>query len=270
MNKSVIETIKTEVILGKELRIFGDIDSPLFLAKDISEWIEHSNQSKMLDIVGGSKGVTLGYILTNGGKQEVKFLTEKQVYRILMRSDKPIALELQDGIFEFLKAWRKGDVKVVASTSQQQRLYERSPQELLADNAIALNRMFETIGVNIPKEIVISSAITGTSNAIGYDFPEVRCLLNKIEEETYHNKTEICGRVGIKRNKTNLALIELGLQESGSTTMQPFVLTELGKKYGVERSFTNGQHQGYEIKLKESAEMYIKDNIDLLPMSWVK
>ncbi|MGL5051262.1 MAG: hypothetical protein ACRC6E_11665, partial [Fusobacteriaceae bacterium] len=79
-----------------------------------------------------------------------------------------------------------------------------------------------------------------------------------------------CGRVGIKRNKTNLALIELGLQESGSTTMQPFVLTELGKKYGVERSFTNGQHQGYEIKLKESAEMFIKDNIDLLPMSWVK
>ncbi|MGL5050505.1 MAG: BRO-N domain-containing protein, partial [Fusobacteriaceae bacterium] len=143
MNKNVIEAIKTEVILGKELRVFGDVENPLFLARDIADWIEHSNYRKMLEVVGGSEGVTSGYTLANDGKnREMSFLTEKQVYRILMRSDKPIALELQDGIFEFLKAWRKGDVKVVASTSQQQRLYERSPQELLADNAIALNRMF--------------------------------------------------------------------------------------------------------------------------------
>ncbi|MGL5961634.1 MAG: antA/AntB antirepressor family protein, partial [Cetobacterium sp.] len=59
----------------------------------------------------------------------------------------------------------------ISSESQQQRLYERSPQELLADNAIALNKMFNVLGLNIPKEIIVSSAITGTSNAIGYDFP---------------------------------------------------------------------------------------------------
>lgn len=110
-----LQVIKTEVILGRELRVFGDIENPLFLAKDIAEWIEHKNMSKMLEIVGGSKVVTSGYILTNGGNQEMKLLTEKQVYRILMRSDKPIAMEIQDGIFEFLKAWRKGEVKVVST-----------------------------------------------------------------------------------------------------------------------------------------------------------
>lgn len=161
-------------------------------------------------------------------------------------------------------------VNNISSESQQKRLYERSPQELLADNAIALNKMFEALKINIPKEIIISSAITGTSNAIGYDFPEVQCLLNKIDEEAYHTKSEICKNAGIKGNKVNASLVELGLQEEGSTSMQPFVLTELGKQYGVERSFTNGSHQGYEIKLKASAEKYIKDNLDKLPKSWLK
>ncbi|MGL6098516.1 MAG: antA/AntB antirepressor family protein, partial [Fusobacteriaceae bacterium] len=36
----------------------------------------------------------------------------------------------------------------ISSESQQQRLYERSPQELLADNAIALNKMFNVLGLN--------------------------------------------------------------------------------------------------------------------------
>ena len=158
----------------------------------------------------------------------------------------------------------------ISTQSQQQRLYERSPQELLADNAIALDKMFTTIGINIPKEIIVSSAIDGTRNAIGYDFPEVRVLLNKIEEEVYHTKSEICKRVGIKSNKTNLALIELDIQLEGSTTMQPYILTELGKKYAVERSYTNKGHQGYEIKLKSSAEEYIKNNLCKLPSSWLK
>ncbi|MGL5962983.1 MAG: hypothetical protein ACRCZ2_01080, partial [Fusobacteriaceae bacterium] len=130
--------------------------------------------------------------------------------------------------------------------------------------------MFNVLGLNIPKEIIVSSAITGTSNAIGYDFPEVKCLLNKVDEEEYHTKSEICKRVGIKQNKTNLALIGLGIQEKGSTSMQPFVLTELGKHYAVERSFTNSRHQGYEIKLKETAEDYIRENLDKLPKEWIK
>jgi phage anti-repressor protein len=158
----------------------------------------------------------------------------------------------------------------VSTQSQQQRLYERSPQELLADNAIALNKMFETLKLNIPKEIIVASAIQGTSNAIGYNFPEVQCLLNKQDEEVYHTKSEICKRVGIKANKVNLALIELGIQVEGTTSMQPYALTDLGREYAVERSYTKNGHQGYEIKLKESAEDYIRENIGNLPTSWVK
>ncbi|MGL5458902.1 MAG: antA/AntB antirepressor family protein [Cetobacterium sp.] len=161
-------------------------------------------------------------------------------------------------------------LKGIHAQTQQQRLYERSPQELLTDNSLALNKLFETMNINIPKELIINTAIHETKNSIGYDFPEVQKLLVKQDEESYHTKSEICKNVGIKSNKVNMALCELGLQEEGSTSMQPYRLTELGKKYAVERSFTNGRHQGYEIKLKKSSEKYIRENLFRLPKDWVK
>ena len=109
-NLSVIEKAN---ILGLELNIYGDTENPLFLAKDISKAIGHSNTAKMIEIVGGKKGITSGYYLSKGGKQEANFLTENQVYKILMRSDKPIAMEIQEGLYNFLKAWRKKEISVI-------------------------------------------------------------------------------------------------------------------------------------------------------------
>ena len=37
-----------EVFLGKDFKIYGDYENPLFLAKDVVEWIEHSNARMML------------------------------------------------------------------------------------------------------------------------------------------------------------------------------------------------------------------------------
>lgn len=108
-----LSIIEKANILGLDLNIYGDLENPLFLAKDIARAIEHSNTTKMLEIVGGSKGVTSGYYLSKGGKQEANFLTENQVYKILMRSDKPIAMEIQEGLYNFLKAWRKKEITVI-------------------------------------------------------------------------------------------------------------------------------------------------------------
>lgn len=155
-------------------------------------------------------------------------------------------------------------------STQFQRLYERSPQELLSDNAIALNKMFEVMKLNIPKEIIVSTAIHETKNSIGYDFPEVQKLLTKQEEESYHTKSEICKKVGIKANKVNDSLIELDIQKKGSSTLQPYILTENGKQYGVERVYTTNGHQGYEIKLKSNSEEYLKKNLNKLPIDWLK
>ena len=40
MNELTI--LQKQQILGKQLTLYGDIDNPLFLAKEVAEWIEHS------------------------------------------------------------------------------------------------------------------------------------------------------------------------------------------------------------------------------------
>lgn len=161
-------------------------------------------------------------------------------------------------------------LKEISQKTQQQRLYERSPQELLSDNAIALNKMFESLKLNIPKEIIVSSAIEGTRNAIGYDFPEVRKLLNKQDEESYHTASSLLMSLNIKRNRTNEVLILLGLQSKGSSTVQPYILTELGKQYGVERTYTKGNHQGYQILWRDCLVRYVREHINEVPKEFLK
>ena len=161
---------------------------------------------------------------------------------------------------------REGKVEIKSA----KKLEDKLPMEILTENGKALNELFTTIGLSIPKELIVATAINTTQKSTGYDFEEVKLLLNKQDEESYHTKSEICKNVGIKSNKVNMALCELGLQEEGSTSMHPYILTGLGKQYAVERSFTNGKYQGYEIKLKKSAEEYIRENLFKLPQEWVK
>lgn len=161
-------------------------------------------------------------------------------------------------------------LKEISQKTQQQRLYERSPQELLSDNAIALNKMFESLKLNIPKEIIVSSAIEGTRNAIGYDFPEVRKLLNKQDENSYHTASSLLMSLNIKRNRTNEVLILLGLQSKGSYTFQPYILTELGKQYGFERTYTKGNHRGYQILWRDCLVRYVREHINEVPKEFFK
>ncbi|MGL6098517.1 MAG: Rha family transcriptional regulator [Fusobacteriaceae bacterium] len=237
--------------------------------------VEHKNVIRKIDDYvekfGGSKLSCEFYVesnFQNRGKEYKNYLvTEKGIAQLVGGYSSAVekAFDLNVAyINEFERM--KQEVK----QPRAKKLEEKTPHEILADNGFAMKSFFETMELNIPNEIIAHTAIVGTTNQTGYEFNEVKVLLNKVEEEVYHTKSEICKRVGIKANKVNLSLIELGIQIEGSTSMHPFVLTELGTKYGVERSFANGKHQGYEIKLKETAEDYIRENLDKLPMSWVK
>ena len=43
-----LQVVHEQEMLGKGFKIYGDQDSPLFLAKDVADWIEHSKVSMML------------------------------------------------------------------------------------------------------------------------------------------------------------------------------------------------------------------------------
>ncbi|ADL53258.1 BRO family protein [Clostridium cellulovorans] len=103
-DKFDLQVIDTGEILGRHFRVFGDFQNPLFLAKDIAEWIEYdlSSINKMLNNVDVEEKVRK-IVPTQGGQQEMWFLTEDGVYEVLMQSRKPIAKEFKKQIKIILK-----------------------------------------------------------------------------------------------------------------------------------------------------------------------
>ena len=79
--------------LGKEFRIYGTFENPLFLAKDVANWIEHSNPSKMLSSIDEEEKTTLTISYNGNMTTNQLFLTEDGLYEVLMQSRKPIAKE---------------------------------------------------------------------------------------------------------------------------------------------------------------------------------
>ena len=113
------QILKQTELLGNNFVVYGTIEEPLFLAKDVAAWIGHSNPSKMLNMVDDDEKVKMfGMLptLNKGYKPCVSntynganycFLTENGVYEVLMQSNVPIAKQFKKGVKEILKSIRK-------------------------------------------------------------------------------------------------------------------------------------------------------------------
>lgn len=77
-------------VLGKDFKIYGTKENPLFLAKDVASWIEHSRASEMLKGIDEEEKL-MQTIFASGQNREMWFLTEDGLYEVLMQSRKPIA-----------------------------------------------------------------------------------------------------------------------------------------------------------------------------------
>jgi len=111
MNQKILTVIQETEILGKKIQLYGSVESPLFFAKDVAEWIDYSKSngkykvSQMVKTVDeDEKGIY--NVGTLGGVQEAIFLTEDGLYEICMQSRKPIAKEMKKEIKQYLKSIR--------------------------------------------------------------------------------------------------------------------------------------------------------------------
>jgi len=95
--KDEIATIKTTEVLGHTINIYGTFEQPLFLAKDVAEWLEHSNAASMVSSVDADEKIQMTNINNVYGGQSAWFLTENGLYEVLMLSRKPIAKEFKKG-----------------------------------------------------------------------------------------------------------------------------------------------------------------------------
>jgi prophage antirepressor-like protein len=91
--------------LHTEIVIKGTIDQPLFRASDIGNVLDMSNiRATIIEFDETEKVVNAIY--TSGGAQQVSFLTEKGLYKVLFRSRKPLAQKFQNWVCEVIKEIR--------------------------------------------------------------------------------------------------------------------------------------------------------------------
>jgi prophage antirepressor-like protein len=120
---SELQIIEQREVLGKDFRIYGDYENPLFLAKDVAEWIEYSesNVSKLVDLVADNEKVR-NNVTSLGGQQEAWFLTEDGLYEVLMQSRKPIAKQFKSQVKEILRSIRKHGAYMTPATLDEMLL----------------------------------------------------------------------------------------------------------------------------------------------------
>ena len=113
-----LKILNEQEVLGKHFRVYGTINEPLFLAKDVAEWIEHTDLSRMVDLVDEDEKLKRT-LYVSGQNREVWLLTEDGLYEVLMQSRKPIAKQFKKKVKEILRTIRKHGAYMTESTLEQ-------------------------------------------------------------------------------------------------------------------------------------------------------
>ena len=123
-----VQLVDTTEILGRRIDLYRNIEDPLFLARDVAEWIDYSKRpdgsyktDMMLQAIDSEEkyktkiltannvgGSNLGQVDPTGKTvNPFWFLTEDGLYEVCMQSRKPIAKQMKKQIKEYLRNIRK-------------------------------------------------------------------------------------------------------------------------------------------------------------------
>lgn len=194
MNNVTVLT-KAEV-LAKEFTVYGTVEEPLFLAKDVAEWIGYdlSSINKLVQLVEEDEKVR-NIVPTLGGNQEAWMLTEDGVYEVLMQSRKPIAKQFKKEVKKVLKSIRNNGGYI----ANQEQL---TPEQIVANALIVAQNIINNQNKQIEEMSVKMSELEKKS-----DYLDV--ILQSKETVTV---TQISQDYGLSAKAFNKLLANLGIQ----------------------------------------------------------
>ena len=132
--------------LHTEIVIKGTIDDPLFRASDVGLVLDIKIINSVIREFDESEKV-LHTMHTLGGAQEVTFLTEKGLYKVLFRSRKPIAQKFQNWVCEVIKEIRlKGIYKM---ENEIKKAIEEKNEAIEEKNKIREKTLIENFPSNV-------------------------------------------------------------------------------------------------------------------------
>jgi prophage antirepressor-like protein len=137
-----MEIIKsfTDNNFQSNITIRGNIENPLFRTSDIADILEINNIRSNIQNFNDSEKV-IQNINTIGGMQQVSFLTEKGLYKILFRSRKPIAEKFQNWVCEVIK-----EIRLNGIYDLQKQMEEKIIEHKELENERVLLDKFANIG----------------------------------------------------------------------------------------------------------------------------
>ena len=258
----------------KKIRVYGTIEQPLFLLKNIAEVFNiESIRSSVIDFDESEK--ILQDLKSNGGIQKHAFLTEIGFYKFIMRSRKRKSIEFQKWLFTILRELRlKGFYKLDSHKDEKiniDELFIESQLKISRHNALIeaskkshviyiceLSEKYENQTlIKIGKSDDIKTRISGLKSQyqkpvfLQYVF---HCENNSEFEKYIHNLKEF------KENRFTDKL------ENGETSREIYMLNEnLTMEYIIE--VINKNIKTYE-KLNQNEYIeYQKNEIEKLKIS---
>lgn len=202
--------------------MYGDFENPLFLAKDVAEWIEHSNSRMMLQAVDENEKLCVNNPYALQGQQEQWFLTEDGLYEVLMQSRKPIAKEFKREVKQILKTIRKHglyakeelldnpDIAIAAFKALKEEREARKALE--AENKQMQPLAFFAKSVSASESSILIGDLAKLLKQNGYDTGQKR-LFEELRQRGFLMKS------GSSKNLPTQKSMELGLFEVKESTI---------------------------------------------------
>lgn len=175
MTTKEVKVLENEVtLMGKTFSVYGTVEEPLFRAKDVADWIEHSNVSAMVQSIDEDEKLTINIAYSELQKHNEIFLTENGVYEVLMLSRKPVAKEFKKEVKKMLHALRTKKATLMPTNfadaleayAKEVRAREEAKQALFAETQqklLALEQLHnEKSEHEKDKELVLNKYLTAT------------------------------------------------------------------------------------------------------------
>lgn len=198
-----LKVISKSTFLGKEIDVYGTVESPLFKARDVAVWLELTNVSDMVSRVDNDEVTKLNLGSLEG---ETWFLTEDGLYEVLMLSRKPIAKQFKKGVKEILKSIRKTGSYSVNNPTFEQKINAKMAFADWSAKFLNLNEASKLgIAHKIGKELGLDDALPQVVNA-GTDHP------------TFHSATDLLKErgLGLSVQKFNRVLETRGIVKTAT------------------------------------------------------
>ena len=120
--KQIDETVSFN---EKNIRVIGTYEEPWFVAKDICSILELPNITNAIKILP-EKWRGLKLLSTFGGEQNMNIINEAGLYKLIMRSNKPVAQKFQEVVCEDIlpSLRKKGEYQIKSILDKYKKLEE--------------------------------------------------------------------------------------------------------------------------------------------------